>query len=120
MILLLQPSRKVRRILRNEYSSTNHLVASGKGGKGPLKLNEDKSSQVVSGMEAMKIDSAPKVTSKNLDVLAEYKKSQSKNSANFVVIGMLIRLSCKSGIPIFTSYRACGRWKKHIDGAIVV
>ncbi|RFU32784.1 hypothetical protein B7463_g3545, partial [Scytalidium lignicola] len=61
--------------------------ASGKGAKGPPKTNGTKSDQVVNGMEAMKIESTPKATSKNLDVLAEYKKARSKNAANFVVIG---------------------------------
>lgn len=44
--------------------------------------------QVAAGVEAIKIDNTPKVTSKNLDVLAEFGKSNSKNAANFVVIGM--------------------------------
>jgi hypothetical protein len=36
----------------------------------------------------MKLDETPKARSKNLDVLAEYEKKNSKNAANFVVIGM--------------------------------
>jgi elongation factor 1 alpha-like protein len=35
----------------------------------------------------MRLDDTPLAKSKNLDVLAEYKKSEAKNAANFVVIG---------------------------------
>lgn len=38
----------------------------------------------------MRIDDTPRATSKNLDVLKEYEKANSKNAANFVVIGMLL------------------------------
>ncbi|KAM3065216.1 hypothetical protein ACMFMF_011343 [Clarireedia jacksonii] len=62
--------------------------AAGKGSKGPSKTNgEKKAAQIASGVEAMKIDETPKAKSKNLDVLAEFKKTNSKNAANFVVIG---------------------------------
>ena len=37
----------------------------------------------------MKIDDTPRATSKNLDVLAEYAKSNAKRAANFVVIGKM-------------------------------
>ncbi|KAL8969217.1 MAG: hypothetical protein Q9183_002103 [Haloplaca sp. 2 TL-2023] len=36
----------------------------------------------------MKIDDGPTARSKNLDVLAEFEKSKTKNAANFVVIGL--------------------------------
>ncbi|KAL0261418.1 hypothetical protein SLS55_002848 [Diplodia seriata] len=39
------------------------------------------------GVEGIKIDEAPRVKSKNLNVLEEYEKSNLKRSANFVVIG---------------------------------
>ncbi|KUJ12554.1 uncharacterized protein LY89DRAFT_623737 [Mollisia scopiformis] len=62
--------------------------AAGKGGKGPPKTNgQKKVDQIANGVEALKVDDTPKATSKNLDVLAEFKKSKSKNAANFVVIG---------------------------------
>jgi elongation factor 1 alpha-like protein len=48
---------------------------------------EKRADQIANGVEAMKIDDAPRATSKNLDVLAEYGKTKAKNSANFVVIG---------------------------------
>jgi elongation factor 1 alpha-like protein len=41
------------------------------------------------GLKALSVEETVKVKSKNLDVLAEYKKSQQKKAANFVVIGML-------------------------------
>ena len=43
--------------------------------------------QIDNGVEALKIDDAPRGLSKNLDVLAEYGKTKAKNTANFVVIG---------------------------------
>lgn len=42
---------------------------------------------VVQGVAALKIDETPKVKSKNIDVVAEYEKTPSKNAANFVVVG---------------------------------
>ena len=33
---------------------------------------------------------APVIQSKNLDVIAEYKKAKRKNTANFVVVGELV------------------------------
>lgn len=38
-------------------------------------------------VNAVSIDDVPKAKSKNLDVAAEYNKSNRKNAANFVVIG---------------------------------
>jgi elongation factor 1 alpha-like protein len=68
---------------------TNNVAALSKTAKTPSKTTaEKKADQIANGVEAMKIDDAPRATSKNLDVLAEYKKTKAKNSANFVVIGM--------------------------------
>ncbi|EXJ54331.1 elongation factor 1-alpha [Cladophialophora yegresii CBS 114405] len=39
------------------------------------------------GVQALSIQDTPKIKSKNIDVLAEYKKTKRKNAANFVVIG---------------------------------
>ncbi|KAN0120239.1 P-loop containing nucleoside triphosphate hydrolase protein [Hyaloscypha variabilis] len=62
--------------------------ASGKGGKGPPKTNgEKRAEQIANGVEAVKLDDTPRARSKNLDVLAEFEKAETKNAANFVVIG---------------------------------
>jgi elongation factor 1 alpha-like protein len=61
----------------------------GKGGKGPPKTNgQKKVDQIANNVEALKVDDTPRATSKNLDVLAEFKNAKAKNAANFVVIGM--------------------------------
>lgn len=40
------------------------------------------------GVKQLSVQETAKVKSKNIDVLAEYRKAKRKNSANFVVIGM--------------------------------
>jgi len=45
-------------------------------------------------MKAMTVEEQVNVKSKNLDVVAEYKKSKRKNAANFVVIGMTTLSGC--------------------------
>jgi elongation factor 1 alpha-like protein len=68
---------------------TSHVAALSKSAKPPSKTNaEKKSDQIANGVEAMRIDDTPRATSKNLDVLVEYGKTEAKISANFVVIGM--------------------------------
>lgn len=49
----------------------------------------DKKAQanLAGGMKDLSVEEKVTVKSKNLDVLAEYKKSKQKKSANFVVIG---------------------------------
>jgi elongation factor 1 alpha-like protein len=65
-----------------------YLVATSKAGKGPPKTaGEKRMDQVAAAVESMKVDDTPRATSKNLDVLAEYKKRKSKTALNFVVIG---------------------------------
>jgi elongation factor 1 alpha-like protein len=44
------------------------------------------------GVKDLKIDDAPLPKSKNLDVLSEYEKSNSKKSASFVVVGTIYAL----------------------------
>jgi elongation factor 1 alpha-like protein len=44
-------------------------------------------------VETLKVQEIPKVKSKNLNVLEEYKKSGMKEMANFVVIGRLFSLA---------------------------
>lgn len=51
---------------------------------------EKKTDQIANGVEALKIDDTPKVTSKNLDVLKEFEQKEKNNEANFVVIGKKI------------------------------
>ncbi|GME48209.1 elongation factor tu gtp binding domain-containing protein [Neofusicoccum parvum] len=67
------------------------LNAQAKGAKKQTQAKDSKAkddtSGVTEGVEGIKIDEAPRVKSKNLNVLAEYEKSNLKNSANFVVIG---------------------------------
>jgi elongation factor 1 alpha-like protein len=54
----------------------------------PAKANEErKTDQIANSVESLKIDDTPRATSKNLDVLAEFRKTKAKNAANFVVIG---------------------------------
>jgi elongation factor 1 alpha-like protein len=68
----------------------NHVAALSKSAKTLSKTTaEKKIDQIANGVEAMRIDDTPRATSKNLDVLAEYGKTKTKNSANFVVIGMV-------------------------------
>ncbi|KAJ8062872.1 hypothetical protein OCU04_008126 [Sclerotinia nivalis] len=55
------------------------------GGKG--RKGSPKESRGSNGVDASKVDDVPRATSKNLDVLAEFEKTKSKNAANFVVIG---------------------------------
>lgn len=38
-------------------------------------------------LNKVKVDDTPKAKSKNLDVIAQFEKSKTKNAANFVVIG---------------------------------
>jgi elongation factor 1 alpha-like protein len=44
-------------------------------------------SDLSDGVSGLTVQDATKVKSKNLDVVAEYKKVKRKNAANFVVIG---------------------------------
>lgn len=55
------------------------------------------------GLKDLSVDEKVSVKSKNLDVLAEYNKSQRKKSANFVVIGrwFFISLRCEYHLTVF-------------------
>lgn len=46
-----------------------------------------KTQDLAGGMNNLSVEEKVNVKSKNLDVLAEYRKSKRKNAANFVVIG---------------------------------
>ncbi|KAL9596256.1 MAG: hypothetical protein Q9219_005917 [cf. Caloplaca sp. 3 TL-2023] len=65
---------------------------SSKGGKAAKKISQPSkddpaTGDLPQGIAAVAIDEGPKPRSKNLDVLAEYHKSEIKHAANFVVIG---------------------------------
>lgn len=49
--------------------------------------DKKKQADLAAGMKALAVEEPVNVKSKSLDVLAEYKKSQTKKAANFVVIG---------------------------------
>lgn len=51
---------------------------------GPTKAKTD----IATGVKDLSIQEPPQIKSKNLDVVAEYKKVKRKNAANFVVIGI--------------------------------
>lgn len=51
-------------------------------------------SALANGVQTMSIQDVPKVKSKNIDVISEYKKVKRKNAANFVVIGEIYITSC--------------------------
>ena len=62
-----------------------------KSAKEPAKTakpNDANTSAVTQGVADLAVVDAPKVKSKNLDVIHEYKHSEAKNAANFVVIGV--------------------------------
>jgi elongation factor 1 alpha-like protein len=55
---------------------------------GKAQANKDKTvGDLAKDLNKAKIDDTPRAKSKNLDVIAEYDKSEKKNAANFVVIG---------------------------------
>lgn len=118
MMLLSRRSRKVRRNLFDPRTDTNNAVAVGKGGKGPPKTNgQKKVDQIANGVEALKVDDTPRATSKNLDVLAEFKNTKAKNAANFVVIGTFVSLHPLS-LANCNRSRRC--WEKYPDGTIII
>lgn len=43
--------------------------------------------KLTEGVAKTSISTSPKMKSKNLDIMAEYRNSMKKNAANFVVIG---------------------------------
>ncbi|RKF57658.1 HBS1-like protein [Erysiphe neolycopersici] len=61
--------------------------AKGKG-KAQLQMNKQvKPGGLIKNVKSLKIDDPPNLKSKNLDVLEEFKKQKTKNTASFVVIG---------------------------------
>ncbi|KAF2092341.1 elongation factor Tu GTP binding domain protein [Saccharata proteae CBS 121410] len=68
------------------------MTAQAKGSKtqkaaAAKKANGTDASKLTEGVANLAVEEAPRVKSKNLDVLAEFEKSNIKPSANFVVIG---------------------------------
>ena len=61
--------------------------------------------ELSNGLENLAVEDPVKVRSKNLDVLAEYKKAKRKSAANFVVIGTKTPASCV--VPSADSFRSC-------------
>lgn len=54
----------------------------------PQPQNGDNSVKAaIQGVENVKLEDTPKAKSKNLNVIAEFEKSDTKNAASFVVIG---------------------------------
>ncbi len=73
----------------------------------PKTKNDDNSiNDVAQGIKGVTVEEQ-KVKRKNLDVLAEFEKSKSKNAANFVVIGM----SKKNTLTYYSDSRSLG----HVD-----
>lgn len=98
--------------------TTNYVAAAAKSAKGPPKTSgEKKADQIANGVEAMKIDDTPTAKSKNLDVLAEYKKSKAKNAANFVVIGKSRSLTWRLKL---SKSRPCRCREKYVNGTVTV
>ena len=58
-----------------------------KTSKGPANDRNSKQNGVTKALASVKLDEPPKVKSRNLDVAAEFEKSNNRTSANFVVIG---------------------------------
>jgi hypothetical protein len=94
----------------------------GKSKKPPAKRATDKSAAgLAENVKGLSVQESVKVRSKNLDVLAEYEKSQRKKAANFVVIGLLSFVLGNWRFAMgLTAIRACGCWKEHTYGPIVI
>lgn len=115
MILSSRRSQKVRsddeediRLLSGRQ--TNQNIAGAQGKKGAVSntsskaASKDAAKDVMSGVAAIQLEepSQTKTKSKNIDVLEEFKKSNAKNAANFVVIGQPIstfHLLCNANTP---------------------
>jgi hypothetical protein len=77
-------------MLFTTFNDIANSATLGKSKKGPAKQPTDKSAaSLAENVKGLSVQESVKVKSKNLDVLAEYEKSQRKKAANFVVIGLL-------------------------------
>ncbi|KAI4603972.1 Hsp70 suppressor, GTPase facilitates ribosomal subunit dissociation [Pestalotiopsis sp. 9143b] len=70
-------------VLTAQAKASNKKLANTTKKKG----TDDKIDQTADGVKTIKLDDAPLPKSKNLNVLSEYEKKQSKKSASFVVVG---------------------------------
>jgi elongation factor 1 alpha-like protein len=72
----------------NELINRCHLASSKVAKPATMQSNAAKTKVDLSnGLKNLSVEEPVKIRSKNLDVLAEYKKVKRKSSANFVVIG---------------------------------
>jgi elongation factor 1 alpha-like protein len=79
----------MRRKMAIQGRQTNRNMTGAQGKKGahlntPSKVSSAK--DVTNGVAALQLEET-KTKSKNIDVLEEFRKSNAKNAANFVVIG---------------------------------
>lgn len=80
----------------------------------PIKAKES----IINGMEDLSMVEPETIKSKNLDVLAEYRKVERKNAANFVVIGNQLASSITQlADPVG---RPCGLREKYSYGSAPV
>lgn len=52
--------------------------------------NKGTQADLASGMKSLAVEEFVKIKRKNLDILTEFRQSQRKNAANFIVIGMAV------------------------------
>ena len=81
-------SRVERADSRYHPASSTNVKPAAKQTNAAKKNNVAKTKPDISdGVKNLSVEEAVKIRSKNLDVLAEYKKVKQKSAANFVVIG---------------------------------
>lgn len=80
--------QKVCQWPRGEEKFPNYYIGN-KSKQAAGKSSGDKKSQkdITDKVKQLSVEESVKVKSKNLDVMAEFKKTKRKNAANFVVIG---------------------------------
>ncbi|KAJ2990424.1 hypothetical protein NUW58_g2957 [Xylaria curta] len=72
-------------VLAAQSKASNKKLAASIQKKKPG--SKEKDDDVIDGIKAIKVDDAPLPKSKNLDVISEYEKAESKRNASFVVVG---------------------------------
>lgn len=80
-------SLKVCDVERRQRLSTNQEPGAKSKATTSKKSGTD-TAGIANGVGSIKLEDVPKPKSKGLDVVSEFKKSQAKNAANFVVIGI--------------------------------
>ncbi|KIW41550.1 translation elongation factor Tu [Exophiala oligosperma] len=76
------PSKKTA--TENKTSTTTTTTTTPKP---KVKETPKPKTSIASGVQSLSLQETPKVKSKNIDVISEFKKIKRKNAANFVVIG---------------------------------